>query len=86
MIKGTLYLRNSVLSINFNRLRELCPEVDDWLFNDFKEGDAYKWPQGRKVWEEGFSLPYAELPKYLNSPKYSGLLRGIVLYRLEVGE
>lgn len=84
--------------IDLKRLRELCPGSLENFFSAMEtsaleEESSSPWlalmdkifPCGMATFREGFMIPFEDLPKYLSSSDYQGLLGGIVRYRLERG-
>lgn len=69
-------------SVDWKRLGELCPRIDSTLFN-WIHMDRY--PTLTSIIRKGFDMPFSELPGWVNDTGHMGLLRGVVLYRLEKG-
>lgn len=72
--------------LDWDRLKQLCPLVNpnffDWVMStNFKDLSG----SGFLLLKEGFEIPFPELPRHINHPERTGLIKGVVRYRLEVG-
>ncbi len=69
--------------VNWDRIQELCPQVLPGYFLFLKDNPD-------RVLQAGiiryFRIPFSELPMHINKDISYGVIRGIVLYRLEVGK
>lgn len=81
---------NQFSGLDTVRLKQLCPLITDEIWEDIKYASDTKFkddfPHAYFWLESVLKVPFQDLPLHLNDQAYSGLARGIVIYRLEIGK